>query len=242
MDEIQYKKYIAVTVPYSGALSLLYLWGYWGTFNFNFLEFIGFSDLAKLALYPFLGSFISFLIGSSISQVLLRGALPPGGGANTNIGKFGRKYWRHLVALNLILIYLSAIFLSAPQKWLLVAFLVSLFSAPLSHLEFFISLIPNPSARSTILYLLLIAGGMTLFYGNYDAHLVKTGYGPQLIDVARSKLPLQSDEKNPVTYLGHVSEYLALYESATRSVILVKAKDDSPLFLFSNPKRKSSLF
>lgn len=86
MDEISYKKYIAVAVPYGSALSLLYLWGYWGPFNINILEFVGFSELAKLALYPFLASFIFILFSVAFAEVMRGDSLPPGGGAETRIG------------------------------------------------------------------------------------------------------------------------------------------------------------
>ncbi len=41
---------IAVGVPYLIAVGACYMFGYWGTFHINVLEFISFADVAKLAI------------------------------------------------------------------------------------------------------------------------------------------------------------------------------------------------
>ena len=79
--------------------------------------------------------------------------------------------------------------------------------------------------------------GLAFYNGNLAAQAIKNGNGHQLVDVDRSRLPLKSDENNPVTLLGHLSEYFVLYESATQNVVFIRTKDDSPLFLRPNPNR-----
>lgn len=39
-------------IPYGIVVSVLYLFGYWGTFHVNPLEYIGIVDVVKLAVYP----------------------------------------------------------------------------------------------------------------------------------------------------------------------------------------------
>ena len=237
MNEIPYKKYLAFALPYSIAVSLLYLFGYWGFFRINVLEFVGFDDIAKLALYPLLGSLLALLAGFATSQVLLSDRFPPGGGTQSRIGQLGRKHWQGLIIVNFLLVLISASFLPLPGKWFVVAVLVSFFSTPMTHLDYFIALIPNPRLRGTILYLLIITAALAFAFGNLDAHLAKTGYGKTIVDIERSKISLNTSESSLVMYLGFLGGYFVLYETTTDSLILVKEKGDAPLVLRRNPKR-----
>ncbi len=169
MNEIPYKKCLAFALPYSIAVSLLYLFGYWGFFRINVLEFVGFDDIAKLALYPLLGSLLSLWVGFATSQVLSGDRFPPGGGAQSRIRQLGRKHWQGLIIVNFLLVLISASFLPEPGKWFVVAVLVSFFSTPMTHLDYFIALIPNPRLRDTILYLLILTDALAFAFGNLDA-------------------------------------------------------------------------
>jgi hypothetical protein len=40
-DDLSWKAKIAIASPYAVLLATLYLWGYWGEFDLNVLEFIG---------------------------------------------------------------------------------------------------------------------------------------------------------------------------------------------------------
>lgn len=235
MDDISFKRYFAFSVPYGAIVASLYLFGYWGAFEINILEFVGFSELVKLAAYPLLASLTFLIIGYALSELFHGDSLPPGGGADTKIGRFGRKYWRSLLAVHISVVVLIGIFGQAPEKWFVVASLASVLSVPLSHLAFFISVIPDPRIRGSVLFLLFLVAGMAFAYGRLDAHLAKTGFSPQVVDVTRSNLSLQSDKKKPVAYLGYVGGYFMLYESATGSVVIMKPKNDNAIFLLGNP-------
>jgi hypothetical protein len=236
MNEIPYKKYLAFAVPYSVAVSLLYLFGYWGSFNINVLEFIGLNEIAKLALYPLLVSLIFMMMGFAFG-LIIGGRLPPGGGAHTRIKQFLYKHWPVPIAIYILLIVLSALYLPMPRKWFVVAFFVSLLGVPMTHLDYFIALIPNPRLRATILSTFILIAAMAFAYGNLDAHFAKTGYGRMIVDIERSELSLSSSENSSITYLGYIGGYFALYEAATDSFLLVKEKADAPLVLRRNPKR-----
>jgi len=238
MDDLPYKKYLFLAIPYSGALSFFYLYGYWGFFRINVLEFISLSDLAKLALFPFIASFVSLAITILPSQLLGWNLFTPGAGAGTYIAKTGRKYWLYLVLLNFVLILLVFHIMPEPKKWFYIALLISLYSVFLTYSRFMVELISNPSVRGFISWCPVLALGLAFHAGNKEAYLIKTGHGHNLIDIERSKLPLKYDEKNPVAYLGHISEYFALYESATDNIVLVKTKEDVPLFIKPSPKDK----
>jgi hypothetical protein len=237
MEGSNYKNYVVFAVPYGAVVASLYLFGFWGSFHVNVLEFVGLSDLIKLAIYPLFISLASLLVGYILVEFFWGSALPPGGGADSPNGRFGKKHWRYLIGGYLIIIFAVAIFGPSPEKWFLVAVLVSFLSTPLTHLQIFIDIIPNPRARRSMLFLLILVAGIAFYYGTYNAHLAKSGRGSLLVDVSRSKLSLQHEPKKPVVYLGYVSGYFVLLESASGAVVFVKAKDDTPVFLLPNPNR-----
>lgn len=45
-------RHLQYAIPYSIAVSVLYLWGYWGLFQINPLEYVGIGDVVKLSVYP----------------------------------------------------------------------------------------------------------------------------------------------------------------------------------------------
>lgn len=237
--QIGLKEMVAIAVPYLVAVAACFQFGYWGAFNVNVLELVSFADIAKLAVYPLLASLVFILAGVLVAEILQSPHLPSGGGANTNLGRFGRKHWRWLVAVQVLVIMALSLFGPDRVKWFLVAFLVASLSTPLSHVESLIELLPNPKWRATSLFILLLLPGFILLllpglgfaYGRQEAFLVKTGFPARVVDVTRSKLPLSSDTKNPVSYLEFVGGIHVLYEAQSGQVVFLKQRDETPLFI-----------
>jgi hypothetical protein len=228
---IELKELLATVVPYLAAVAAAYLFGYWGTFNINILEFVSLADLAKLSIYPLLASLVFFLAGVLISQILVSPNVTPGGGANTIVGRIGKKYWCLFLGLIVIAICMIAIYGPEPRKWLVVTALISLFSVPLSHLEFLVVRLPNPRTRLTMLTFALLLPGIAFGFGKQEAFSIKSGSPYQVVDVKRSNLPLTEDGKNPVAYLGFVGGTYIFYETKTGQVVLMKQQDNSQLYL-----------
>lgn len=237
MNNLPYKNIIALSVPYGASISILYLYGYWHSFNINIFEFVDFSKVFQFALFPLIGSFMLILITFALTETIKTDLLPPGGGADTRIGRFGRKYWRYLIALQISIIFIVALFGTSVNKWLAVAGLISVFSVPLSGLDFFIRLIPNLPARRSILFLLLFSIGFAFWLGKIESEHIKNGNGKQFLDTNRSNLSFRSSEDKPVIFLGYLGEHFAFYETFTKTVVLVKPKQNAPLYFKNNPKR-----
>ncbi len=224
---------------YAVAVSFLYLYGYWSPFGLNFLEFIGPSDLLGPALFWFLGVLVSIAFGFAISNLLYPSSLlPPGGGADTKIGRFGRRFWRELLALYLVVIVLIAIFGVEPGKWFGVAALVALLFIPLEHLDYIKRRIPDPVVRPAVLSLLLFLGGLAFAQGRLDAYRAQQGYGALIVDLDKSGLWLPADQSHPVSYMGHLGDFFVLYESARSQVVILPSDKITTLVLMANPKRE----
>ncbi len=225
------KEFLAFGAPYMVAVGACYLIGYWGAFQINVFEYISFSDVVKLAIYPLMASLVFFLAGVAFSELVYSSRFPPGGGAKTAVGRFGFKYWRLVFGGLISLTVLVAIFAPEPGKWFFVATSLSLFSTPLTHVSAIIELLPNPRIRSTVLFLFLLLPAMSFAYGRQEAHFVKTGFAKYSINVDRSKLPLEFNEKSQVAYLGLLGDLYVLREGKTGNIVFLKQRDDSPLFL-----------
>ncbi len=237
------KEAFAFGVPYLIAVGACYQFGYWGAFNINALEFITFADIAKLTVYPLTASLVFFLAGILMYGILMAQVgfprFTPEGGSpvGVKVTSWVRKYWRMLYVLLIFAIIQVVINVPEPKKWMIVAILFSLLCPPgIYYHEKLIKLIPNPRIRSTTLMLLLFLPIFSFAHGRQQAFLVKTGASEQFVDVARSKLPLVSDEKNPVAYLGFLGSVYILREAKTGQIVFVKQSDDSLLFLAPKPQ------
>jgi hypothetical protein len=228
---INTKELLSLSVPYFIAVGACYLFGYWGAIGVNVLEFIGFADIVKLAVYPLVAGMIFTALGAVFSEITTGKHLPVGGGEHTPVGRFGRRFARPILAAALLGIFAIYIFAAEPFKWFAIAFLVMLFSAPLSHLEPIISALPNPKVRLLLLQVTLFLPTLAFAYGRMDIYLTTKLISAKTVDVARSKLPLASEAKFPVVYLGLLGTTFVLRETKSGQLVLVKQKDDSPLFL-----------
>lgn len=235
MRNLPVSKYVSFATPYGVLVSSLYLFGFWGTFKLNVLEFVGLADLMKLALYPVAASLILFLPVYAVVEVVRGESLPPGGGADTKVGRFGLKHWRVIVAADIVLVLAVALFGTQPGKWMVVAFLISYLGTPLSHLDVFINLIPNPRARGIILFLLIFVLGGAFAFGKQEAHTITSGHAAYLFDLQSSGLQLPAG-MDGLSYVGYLGENFVLYENSTKRVIFVKGKDRDLLVLKPNPK------
>lgn len=235
MKDLPFSKYIAFITPYGFVVASLYLFAFWGSFKLNILEFVGFSDLIRLSLYPIAISLVVFVPGFALSQLAIGSSLPPGCGLNTAIGRFGLKHWRILVTANIVLALAVALFMKQPEKWLIVAAILTFLSAPLSHLDILIGLIPNPSVRHTTLVLLIFFLGGAFATGKMQADKIIRGQAAYLVDIQLSGLQLEG-MANELSHVGYLAGNFIFYENVTKRLVFVKGKDRGLLVLKPNPK------
>jgi hypothetical protein len=225
------KELLSLSIPYFIAVGACYLFGYWGAVGINVLEFIGFADIAKLAVYPLVAGLIFTVLGTVFSEITTGHHLPVGGGEHTTIGQFGRRFARPLLGLLLLGILAIYVLVPEPIKWFAIGFLVVPFAAPLSHLEPVIAAIPNPKFRILVLHTVLLLPTLGFAYGRMDIYLTTKLISAKTVDVVRSKIPLISEAKFPVVYLGLLGTTFVLRETKSGQLVLIKQKEDAPLFL-----------
>jgi hypothetical protein len=235
MKEPSFSKYISFATPYAFVVASLYLFAFWGSFKINILEFVGFSDLVRLALYPLAISLILYLPGIALSQLVPGSSLPPGAGGATVIGRFGLKHWRILVAVDIVIVLAVALLVNHPEKWMMTAALVSFLSTPFTHLDVFVALIPNPRARGSILFLLIFVLGLAFAAGKLQAYAITQGRAAYLVDVQSSGLQLVADGGG-LSYVGCLAGNFVLYENATKRIVFAKGKDRNMFVLKPNLK------
>jgi len=225
------KDFWSIGVLYFIGIGCCYLFGYWGALGVNVLEFIGLADIAKLALFPLLASLVFGIAGSAFSELLTLKRLPPGGGAESTLGRAGHKYGHLVLAANLFIIVFLALFGPEPGKWFAIALLVSFFSIPLTHQGSVIALIPNPKLRATLAHLLFLLPAVSFAYGRLDAHQTIHGDKVRVVDIARTSSALIGDLNKPVIYLGLLGSTYVLRETKTGQTVFMKQKDDAILVL-----------
>jgi hypothetical protein len=106
-----------------------------------------------------------------------------------------------------------------------------LFSAPLSSLAPVMAALPNPKVRFLLLQAALLLPTLGFAYGRMDIYQATKLISAKTVDIARSKLPLVSEAELPVVYLGLLGTTFVLRETKSGQLVLVKQKDDSPLFI-----------
>ncbi len=227
------KELLAVGLPsYVIGVGVAYTLGYWGTFGLNPLQFMGISELARLAIYPLMATLALAIVLMAANYFFLSGVLPPGGGANSVINRTGRKYWGTLLAILCITIVVTITYAPEPSKWYILAVLVTLFSTPLTHVPRIIELIPSPRVRAFGLLLLIALPALAFAQGRLRAYNITQGYAEHCVDLSRSALP-PGPAASKAAYLGYLGGMHVLREHPSGVIVFVKQKEDAPLYLSS---------
>ena len=237
MEAATYKEHFLIATGVGICTAIFYLAGFWGSFHFNAWEYFSFSDLASHTILPLLLGVAPVLIGMALSNLTTGDIFPPGGGADDPIGRFGRKHWRWLFLA--LAISVGCVLLYAPYviRLTITPLLLSFFVIPLGGNKVLIDLMPNDRFRHTAIALSVLIPAYGFCAGNLEANLCKSGYGKYQVDLARTKIPFQADENHRVIYIGYLSGTFIFFEQQSSGIVVVKQKDDVPIFLLPFSKR-----
>lgn len=222
--------------PYALVVSTLYLWGYWGTFGINVLDYIGIADIVKAAVYPVLSAFLLVAVGAVLGEVLTSD-LKPGGGGDTVIGRWLRKNERLLIVV-FAGIFIAVLFSDWVHRWLVLSvFLAGPVYLRLKTSSLLSKEIPSDGARSVIIFLLILLGPFALTRGTQVAHAVIDGSKYQAV---RSDLPVKEPLDRalmpvPFRFLGKLGDRFAVYDPVQNRVSLIAASELKVVTLTVSP-------
>jgi len=236
------REYGFIASFYSVVVGILYLWGYWSSFEVNILEYISLTDIVKVAIFPILSSFIIFALGAIAGELMLAGKFPDGGGVNTPTGRFLNKYKDWLLALYILCTYLIFLF-GQTQKWLILPLLISIpISTWLRNRGFLQDLIPNGSANRTIGLLVCALPFYAFGHGIMNAHAIIDGATYQYVDLDMKKLSfIVSDPEfkdNKLKFIGVLNNLIFLMPTGGKTIIIAKFDSLEPIALKTYSRAK----
>ena len=220
--------------PYAIVISTLYLWGYWGSFSVNVLEYIGVAEIVKAAVYPIISMFAFIAIGIVLGEAFSPTRnLPPGGGANTPIGR-----WLRRLTPFFVVIYLAAAtfyFLVGPiEKWrvLPVLFAIAVY-LPLKSTRILLDELKSDRARSVAVFLLAMLVPFSYGRGALEANDVLTGkkYAYAAAELPGQPVPTNAKPAERPRYVGKANDRYVFFDPVSKSVSLLATSEVKALIL-----------
>ncbi|EGQ8002280.1 hypothetical protein [Vibrio vulnificus] len=208
-----YQKILAVLTPYSLVVSLLYLSGYWSSFDVNILEYIAISDVIKSALTPLLYAliFVAFgvVLGNAVSVPLAK-YMPPGGGRHHPSAKYFRAMLWIGLGFLLIAVCYVIFFQSGGSRWLRVAAFSMVFMPFLiGDASFAKGYLKHDQLRILVVNILASLSLYSFGWGAIDAQSAKSEGHQVSINGKETEL----------TYVGWAGDFLFLWDQSKNSIV-----------------------
>lgn len=242
MTEEKIPNLFPIVTSYAIAVSLLYLFGYWSSFDINILEYVSFQDVLKLGIYP-------VLIGAivTVSAILPRAILFQDDIKRVEPQKVfflvNRRFarWSSLIAL--IAAPFSLVVFHNPERWTVFGLLLSYLAIlTIEDVKILSPLIPNFVLRKIVVSaaILLLINSFTT--AKISAHSVLFGKNVKLISTqlfkekgtelfeAKGMLSGQDTLK----YIGAAGDYFFFLSMDNKKTYAVKYSDLHYLE-FANP-------
>lgn len=219
---------------YFVTVGVLYLWGYWSTFNLNILEYFSLADVVKATVFPIASAFTFVVLGAVIGELTFgQETKVQGSGSGTKIGRFFRK-----LAPAIFVIYAfgtAMLFLYGPTaKWLIIPFLIA---PPLTifakKYRLLAAIIPSESAHSVVLFLLCTLPTFSYGHGRMKAQEIVEGKKFEYVvsEVAQIPVSLNIKPTERLRFLGHAGDFLFYFEPSEAQVVIEKIDDGKVLIL-----------
>lgn len=220
---------LSFVVPYALVTSLLYLFGYWSSFQINILEYVSLPDVIKLAIYPLvIGALIS-LVGFYV-QVTMTFTADPEKAFILVPSKFAR--WLNWVILLLIF---GIVLFKRTGSWYVTAgfLLASLVSFNFVGSDKLKNYIPHPSARKVILFSVSVILFTSYGRGKENADLILSGkrYKTVSTSVFKEKGSVNFDDKklleglDKLKYVGTAGDYFFFISMDNSRTFVAKYSD-----------------
>lgn len=226
------------------AVGALYLWGFWGSFGVNILEYLGLTDVVKVAAWPVGSAFVFLIIGMVMGEIGpgARLKLPEGGGRHTPFGIWLNKH-RHSLAFALMVFLVTLVTFGPPQMWQLVAMFGGIFlSLPLRRHPILVKLIPNDSIRSALALAAVVLPVYAFGQGRVNADEIRSGHRYFYVLSGSEGISSTGDMQTSMRYVGYAGGTYFFWEPSLNGVTLVPASAVQSLKLARLPRENRSLW
>lgn len=229
---------VSIATLYALATGTLYLFGYWSSFDVNFLQYVGLQEIVKATIYPTLSTFAFFTFGAFLSDYTPR--IPTVSQTNHEqsrtkcfLYKFGTLLFYFFCAIAVLALLLS------PFSWLLFAIILGLpLSFMLYQTNILRSVIRVERDRKFFLYLVATLPPFAFGMGKVNSGLVLKGHTFQYLVSPLEGIEVSKDDdpQHRLRFVGQTSDYVFLFNPKDNSVIITRF-DTAKLLVLRNYKR-----
>lgn len=235
--------YLYFSSLYFVSVGVLYLWGYWSTFDINILEYLSLADILKLTAYPIAYSLLLTGFGAVGGLGLASRKTDPVKGIEPRAVGFLVKHGFWVQAIYIVTVPAFAIF--APVwKW---SILPALLTVPVlitfGRHAFFMRLMPNDEVRTFILFCLIVMIPQAYGLGRIHAERIIEGQKFQYVlsEVDGADSVANTPVAQRLRYLGHAGDFVFFRDPVKPSLLITKFESGKSLVLqhHENPPGKS---
>jgi len=229
--ENKLSKTIYFVTPFALISSLLYLLGYWSTFDLNILEFISISDIIRLSIYPIAISIMSVIIGFVVGYYY---------SDSSHSSTPTKKSTRWVAYIALLIIACVAYYKGYPYWWVVIGlFLIAIIHRGFNKLNLLETFIPNQRAQSIVLLILIGVPILSFSFGKMHSNEILDGKKAQYVNVSIFKNQESFRNQEHLKYIGLKGDYF-FFLSIDNSKLYISKSSEVPILEFqkSIPKEK----
>jgi hypothetical protein len=211
----KFKIYYYGIIIYTIALAILYLWGYWGMFNFDVLPYINLWDILKFATYSLFLTSITFIIAALADAAMIKPYIDSPHFSD-KLSKLPKCAKKSIIPLCGITVGLSVLM----GWWCPVGIISGWFVAPQVNRTPFLSEMKNTDLKFVIIYLIWIAPFFIYMNGITSAEKILKNRAYLYTNVEINK------NNETLKFLGQLNEHY-FFLSLDNSTITIKNKIDT---------------
>lgn len=218
-------------------IGAIFLFGYWLPFNINILSYISVSDIIKITIYPIVLSILGYAIGMSCgiaTEHLVHKWKKPSNHQHSKIAGI-----TVLEIITLTAMAIPALFLPDPYYVIIIATIINFAILKIAiSSEWIRALAQQRIERYVAIAIILIMPLEALAIGYTFAKEVIHGRAYNYVANELPGIPTQLGDavENRPRVIGHVNDYIFLYLSQSKSVVIMKFDKDTILEIKSFTK------
>ncbi|MFM0501950.1 hypothetical protein [Paraburkholderia caffeinilytica] len=221
-------------------VATIYLISYWGSFDIDIFQYAGLTDFVKLAIYPLGLALLGLVMGVAVTTISFPFEKLTRATASIKIESLPVAL--RIVAVIGLLVALAINVLAHGQwKWFAT---VMIFSPAASYVCFHEKIkerIPSLATRFHFVLLCVLIPLFAAMVGSSRAQNLKDGNAHVIVDNTGVAAGLKATPEHPLMFIGFVSDTFVIYETQTRSVVLIKQSDTLPFVLKPNTRSKDDI-